>query len=103
MKKEYKSDWSIIKEAITDNWFESNPDINHSEIDEMAIGVAGVVDKVVNKFISSNLLTNFKIYTMKELDELKIVQLKEIESYFWNYRLKIKSVLEYKQAMENEE
>jgi len=49
------------------------------------------------------LLTNFKIYTMKELDELKIVQLKEIESYFWNYRLKIKSVLEYKQAMENEE
>jgi len=41
--------WSIIKKAIEDNWFSSNPTVSEEELDELAIGIAGEVDKFIRK------------------------------------------------------
>jgi hypothetical protein len=43
-----KIDWKIIKDAIENNWFESDPKVTDAEIDEMAIGIAGEVDNLIN-------------------------------------------------------
>ena len=40
-------DWSKVKEWIENNWSTTSPIVHDSEIDEMAIGVAGEIDKFI--------------------------------------------------------
>ena len=42
-------DWSIVKKAIENHWFETNPIVSDSEMDETAICVAGEIDEFIRK------------------------------------------------------
>lgn len=40
-------DWTDVKKWIEDNWFETQVEVLDNEIDQMAIGVAGEIDKFI--------------------------------------------------------
>ncbi len=42
-------DHTVIKEAIENNWFETNPSISDDEVSQMAIGIAGEVDDFIRE------------------------------------------------------
>ena len=47
--EEIRIDWSVIREALENHWFETDPRVSDSELDETAIGVAGEVDQYIKK------------------------------------------------------
>lgn len=56
LKEENKMDvkipiigWEIVRKAIENHWFETNPTVSDSEMDETAIGVAGEIDDFIRK------------------------------------------------------
>jgi len=42
-------DHGIIKQAIENNWFETDPNVSDDEVSDMAIGIAGEVDKFIRE------------------------------------------------------
>ena len=49
MDEDIRIDWSVIKDALENHWFETDPRVSDSEMDETAIGVAGEIDEYIKK------------------------------------------------------
>ena len=47
--EDIRFDWSVIKDALENNWFETDPRVSNDELTETAIGVAGEVDQHIKK------------------------------------------------------